>query len=107
MVANAAGESPIIGPNTWVEIKGSNLAPAGDTRNWQSSDFVNNQMPTALDGAGVTMNGEAAYVYYISANQINVLAPPDLTPGPVQVSVTLAGVSSTAFTSQALPKVPL
>ncbi len=28
MVANAEGESPTIAPNTWVEVKGSNLAPA-------------------------------------------------------------------------------
>jgi len=38
-VANAEGESPTIAPNTWVEIKGVNLAPAGDTRTWQASDF--------------------------------------------------------------------
>lgn len=40
LVANAEGESPMIAPNTWVEIKGSNLAPAGDARIWQGSDFV-------------------------------------------------------------------
>ncbi len=28
------------------------------------------------------MNGENAYVYYISPNQVNVLTPPDLAPGP-------------------------
>src|SRR5579883_1143183 len=33
-VANAEGESAVIAPNTWVEIKGSNVAPAGDTRVW-------------------------------------------------------------------------
>ena len=29
LVANAEGEAPTIAPNTWVEIKGSNLAPVG------------------------------------------------------------------------------
>src|SRR5690348_3430298 len=49
-VANAEGESPTIAPNTWVEIKGTSLAPAGDTRTWQESDFANGNMPGQLDG---------------------------------------------------------
>src|ERR1700691_4451999 len=48
-VANAEGESLTIAPNTWVEIKGSNLAP--DTRIWAAADFVNGKLPTQLDGA--------------------------------------------------------
>src|ERR1700693_3658968 len=43
------GESPAIAPNTWVEIKGVNLAPSSDSRIWQASDFVGTQMPTELD----------------------------------------------------------
>ena len=101
LVANASSESATIAPNTWVEIKGSNLAPAGDTRVWQGSDIVNNQLPTALDGVSVTMNGKNAYVYYISAGQINVLTPPDLAVGPVQVIVTVAGAASAGFSVQA------
>jgi hypothetical protein len=38
LVANAEGDGPTIAPNTWVEIKGVNLAPAGDRRIWQGSD---------------------------------------------------------------------
>jgi uncharacterized protein (TIGR03437 family) len=106
LVANAAGESPIIGPNTWVEIKGPYLGLPGDNRTWQTSDFANNQMPTSLDSIGVTMNGESAYVSYISFNQIDVLTPPDLAPGPVQVIATVSGVSSSPFTSQAQPESP-
>jgi trimeric autotransporter adhesin len=100
-VTTAGSEIPVIAPNTWVEIKGPFLGLPGDNRTWQSSDFANNQMPTALDSIGVTMNGESAYVYYISFNQINVLTPPDLALGPVQVVVTVSTVSSPAFTSQA------
>jgi hypothetical protein len=44
-VSKAEGASPIIAPNTWVAIQGANLAPAGETRVWQASDFVNHQMP--------------------------------------------------------------
>ena len=105
LVQNAEGGSATIAPNTWVAIKGSNLAPAGDTRIWLGSDFVNNQMPTQLDGVGVTMNGENVYMYYISPAQLNVLTPPDLVPGPVQVTVTTGGVSA-SFTAQAQPESP-
>jgi len=40
------------------------------------------------------MNGENAYVYYISPAQVNVLTPSDLAPGAVQVKVTSGGVTS-------------
>ncbi len=100
-VQNAEGGSAIIAPNTWVAIDGSNLAPVGDTRIWEGSDFVNNQMPTQLDGVGVSMNGESAYVYYISPAQVNVLTPLDLAAGNVQVTVTRGGVTSASFTAEA------
>jgi len=100
-VANAEGESPTIAPNTWVEIKGSNLAPAGDIRTWQGSDFVNNQLPVQLDGVNVTVNGKSAYVYYISPTQVNILTPPDAMQGSVQVVVKNGGVASAAFSVQA------
>jgi uncharacterized protein (TIGR03437 family) len=108
LVANAEGESPTIAPNTWVEVKGSNLAPAGVSSTacapgycWQSSDFVNNQLPTKLQGVSVTLNGENAFVYYISPGQINILTPPDLAAGPVTVQVNNNGVASATFTAQA------
>ena len=91
-ITNAFGNIPVLAPNTWLIIKGRNLAP--DTRIWQASDFVNNQMPTSLDGVSVTINGANAYVYYISPQQINVLTPPGLTPGLAQVAVTNNGISS-------------
>jgi uncharacterized protein (TIGR03437 family) len=101
LVANAEGESATIAPNTWVEIKGSNLAPLGDTRVWAGSDFVNNEMPTQLDGVSVTVNGKSAYVYYISPTQVNILTPPDAMSGTVQVALTDNGVVSAAYTAQA------
>jgi uncharacterized protein (TIGR03437 family) len=95
-VANAEGESPAIAPNTWVEIKGSNLAPAGDSRIWRGSDFVNGQMPTKLDGVSATVNGKAAFVYYISPTQINILTPPDAMSGSVPVAVNNNGAAVSA-----------
>jgi uncharacterized protein (TIGR03437 family) len=105
-VANAEGESPTIAPNTWVEIKGANLAPAGDSRTWQSSDFAGGKLPTALDGVSATVNGKAAYIYYISPGQVNILTPPDAMSGAVQVAVTANGAVSTQFTAQAQAESP-
>jgi uncharacterized protein (TIGR03437 family) len=94
LVANAFGDAPLIAPNTWVEIKGTNLAPAGDTRIWQGSDFANNRLPTQIDGVSVTVGGKSAFVYYISPTQINILTPPDPLSGPVQVQATVGGMAS-------------
>ena len=101
LVANAEGENPVIAPNTWVEIKGQRLAPAGDSRIWMNSDFTGNQLPAQLDGVSVTVNGKSAYVYYISPTQINILTPPDAMTGPVQVVVTSNGAVSAPYTAQA------
>jgi len=106
LVANAEGGVATIAPNSWVEIKGSNLAPAGDTRIWQSSDFVNNQLPTSLDGVSVAVNGVPAYVYYISPTQVNILTPPNAISGSVPVQVTDNGVISANFTVQAQAESP-
>ena len=95
---NAFGNIPNVAANTWFIIKGEKLAPAGDTRTWQASDFANNQLPTTLDGVSVTINGVNAFVYYISPTQINVLTPPNLPTGLAQIRVTNAGVQSAAAT---------
>jgi uncharacterized protein (TIGR03437 family) len=103
-VTNGASRTPTIAPNTWVEIKGENLAPAA--RIWQSSDFVNNRMPVQLDGVSVTVNGRSAFVYYISPTQVNVLAPPDDMPGAVEVQVTNGLLASAPFAVRAQPISP-
>jgi uncharacterized protein (TIGR03437 family) len=104
LVANAFGDTPLIAPNTWVYLKGSNLSPAGDTRIWQGSDFFAGQMPSQLDGVGALVNGKSAYVYYVSPTQVNILTPPDAIQGPVQVQLTVDGVLSNTMSvpSQAL-----
>jgi uncharacterized protein (TIGR03437 family) len=101
LVANAEGEKPLISPNTWIEIKGQNLSRANDTRVWRGTDFVNNQMPTSLDGVSVTVNGKSAFVYYISPAQVNVLTPPDALTGNIAVQVTSNGLTSAAFSVSA------
>jgi uncharacterized protein (TIGR03437 family) len=106
LVANAEGDVPLIAPNTWVEVKGANLAPAGDTRVWQGSDFFGGQMPTQLDGVSVTVNGKSAFVYYISPQQINILTPPDAIQGTVRVQVTTAGVAGSPVNVEAQAVAP-
>ncbi|MBN8729002.1 MAG: hypothetical protein J0L64_00565 [Acidobacteria bacterium] len=98
-VGNAAGNSTTIAPNTWVEIKGTNLSST--TRVWAGADFSGGQMPIRVDGVSVTVNGRNAFVYYVSPTQINVLTPPDAMQGAVPVVVTAAGGSSSPFTVQA------
>jgi uncharacterized protein (TIGR03437 family) len=100
-VANAEGESPVIAPNIWIEVKGVNLAPAGDSRIWQDSDFAGSQMPTQLDHVSAMVNGKSAFVYYISPSQINILTPPDPISGTAQIVVTNNGAATAAFTAQA------
>ena len=95
---NAAGNIELLAANTWITIKGTDLAP--DTRLWQTSDFVNGQMPTSLDGVSVTINGVNAYVDYISPTQVNALAPPSLQAGIVQIQVNNNGTKSAAASVQ-------
>ena len=92
LVSTIAGGVQATAPNTWLSIFGVNLSAT--QRTWQSSDFVNGQMPTALDGVSVSVNGKPAFVEYVSPTQINVLTPLDTTLGTVQVTVTIAGATS-------------
>jgi len=105
-VLSVANQSPVIAPNTWVEIHGTNLAPAGTARLWQGSDFLNNQLPIRLDTVTVTINGRSAFVEYISPTQINVLTPPDALNGAVQVLMSSGGVNSAPFTVNSQPLAP-
>jgi uncharacterized protein (TIGR03437 family) len=105
-VVNAAGGNAVIAPNTYVTITGTDLAPANDSRIWQGSDFANNQLPNQLDGTSVTVNGVPAYVYFISAKQINILTPPNAISQTVPVQVTVNGVASNTIRVAAQASAP-
>jgi len=83
---NAASYTTQTAPNAWVSLFGANLSAS--TRSWTLSDFVNNKLPTRLDGVSVTVNGNPAYVSYISPTQINAMFPDDGSTGQVSVQVT-------------------
>jgi uncharacterized protein (TIGR03437 family) len=96
-VVSGASFQPGVVANAWVTIQGTNLASKTD--DWSHS-IVNGALPTSLDGVSVSIGGKAAYVYFISPGQINVLAP-DVSPGPITVTVTTAGGTSSAFSATA------
>ncbi len=92
-VVNGASFEPGIVPNSWVTIAGTHLAPKTD--NWNNS-IVNGKFPTKLDNVSVTIGGKQAYVYFVSSNQINVLAP-DVGFGSLPLTITTAGGTSATF----------
>lgn len=95
-VSNSAGGQAGISAGTYISIYGSNFAPTGwPTAIW--SDYVvNGQLPTTLAGVSVSMGGTAAYIYYVSPTQINVLAP-SLGSGNTSVTVTTPAGTSASY----------
>jgi uncharacterized protein (TIGR03437 family) len=88
-ILNAASNQPGSGivANSYVTIKGTNLASTTDTLN---SSIVGGQLPTSLDGVTVTFEGRPGYISYISPTQINVLVP-QIDLGSASVSVSNNG----------------
>jgi uncharacterized protein (TIGR03437 family) len=96
-VSNNASGAAGLESGSWVSIYGTNLSAT--TRAWQSSDFVGDNLPTALAGVSVTIDGKSAAVSYVSPGQLNVQAPSDATTGSVPVLVTNAYGSASSVGS--------
>jgi uncharacterized protein (TIGR03437 family) len=81
----------------WVSIYGSNLASG--TTVW------NGNFPTSLGGTSVMINGQVAYLSFVSPGQINLQVPDDTATGGIPVLVTTAGgyAISTVTLSQFAP----
>src|SRR5207245_3960627 len=95
-VVNGASFASGLASGAWMTIRGTKLSAT--TRIWQSADFQGAQMPTSLDGVSVSINGRAAYVYYVSPTQLNVLAPGDDFLGAASIQVKNAnGASNTVI----------
>jgi uncharacterized protein (TIGR03437 family) len=93
-VASAAdfGGFPSAAPGSWIEIHGTHLA--NHSRAWTSADFQGMQAPTSLDGTSVTIGGQAAFISYVSPNQINAEIPSGAHLGSQEIRVlTTAGAS--------------
>jgi uncharacterized protein (TIGR03437 family) len=96
-VQNGASFEPGVVANSWITIKGTNLSATTNT--WEKA-IVDNRLPTSLDGVNVSVGGKPAYIYFVSATQINALAP-DLGTGPMDVAVTNGNGTSQALTANA------
>jgi uncharacterized protein (TIGR03437 family) len=106
---NVSGGGPAIAQNAWIEIHGAGLAPASVSPGitWVNApDFASGRMPTQLDGVSATVNGNPAYIYYISPSQINVLTPLDNSTGNVPVTVSTGGYTSPPVTVNLQPVAP-
>jgi uncharacterized protein (TIGR03437 family) len=91
---NANGVVPVystvttVQPGSWFSIYGNNLSAA--TTIW------NGDFPTSLGNTTVTIDGKNAYLWFVSAGQINAQAPADTTTGSVPVTVTNSLGSTTS-----------
>jgi uncharacterized protein (TIGR03437 family) len=81
--------------STWTALYGSNLARA--VRTWDGA-IVGTQLPLSLDGVTVSINGKPAPIYFVSPNQVNVLAPLDDLTGNVQITLNNVNGASRALT---------
>jgi len=91
------GALSMIAPGSWIEIHGSNLATTLG-RGWTGADFNGNNAPTSLDGVGVSVGGQAAFVEYISSDQVNTQVSSNIGTGPQPVIVTTTVGSSASYT---------
>jgi uncharacterized protein (TIGR03437 family) len=103
-VVNAASSDPMIAAGSWVTITGSNLA--NSSRSLRPDEIVIGVLPTQLDGVSVSIDGNPAYVSYISPTQITVQAPSDDSLGPVAVFVNNNNVTGDPFIVPLQPASP-
>jgi uncharacterized protein (TIGR03437 family) len=71
--------------NMYMDITGTNLAQT--TRTWTAGDFNGSVAPTSLDGVSVTVNGNPAFIRYVSPGQIGIITPDDSATGPVSIQI--------------------
>ncbi len=103
-VANSASFLPPISPGAFGTVKGFNLA--GTTRSAAAADIIDGQLPVALDGVSLTVDGRPAYLSYISPEQINFISPPDTSMGTVPVVVYNNEIASAAGSAWLQPDSP-
>ncbi len=87
-----------IAPESWVSLFGEELA---STLVVASST----PLPTSLDGTQVTVTDSLgaerpAQLQFVAPGQLNFLAPPNMAPGPAEVTVTTASGESASVEAQ-------
>lgn len=93
--ASDFGKFTSVAPGSWIEIYGASLAAAASQ--WSTSDFQNNTAPTSLSGTSVKINGQPAFVYYISPGQVDVQLPGNIASGIQLLTITAAGKTSPLY----------
>ena len=91
-VTNVDG-STTVAPASWIVIHGTNLSSIPE--DWTGQIDSAGHLPTQIGGTTVSVDGKAAYIYYVSPTQINAIAPDDTVMGPVPLVVTSNDVAST------------
>ena len=81
-VVDGAGFGPKISSGGWATIIGSNLSTTTATVSLSGTS-----MPIGFSGVSVTIDGKAAFIYFVSPTQINCIVPDDSTDGGVNVQV--------------------
>ncbi|MEX2260738.1 MAG: peptidylprolyl isomerase [Bryobacteraceae bacterium] len=105
ITASAFGGFLSAAPGSYIEIYGSNMAEG--SRSWSEGDFTDGNAPTSLDEVRVTVNGEPAYVTFISPTQVNVQIPANVpSSGSVPVIVSYKGNSSEPVSLAMKPLAP-
>ncbi len=94
--ASAFGGLPAVAPGSWIEIYGTNLSTS--RRQWGSGDFQGVNAPTSLDGASVSIGGQAAFIDFVSGGQVNAQVPSNVATGSQQLTVKTAAGTSAAYT---------
>lgn len=84
-------------PNSFITIYGKNLSYV--TRAMGLDDLRAGTLPTVLIGTAVSVviNHIPANVYYASPNQVNVLVPASLAPGPATLRLLNDGLAGPAI----------
>jgi uncharacterized protein (TIGR03437 family) len=93
-VVNGASGIDGLTSGGFFSIYGNNFT-TGPAQLWQ---IVNNKLPTSIAGTQVLVNGNPAYINYVSQYLINAIAPADPAVGPISIKViTPTGVSASVM----------
>ena len=102
----ASGAPGGVSPGEIIALYGSDLGPATAVPN-AGFDPSTGDLATTLGGVGVTFDGQAAPLFYVSGDQVNVQAPYELA-GKVGTSIVVSynGISSAPVSVPVLPARP-
>ena len=85
-----------LAPNTIATVYGSNLS--WTTYAVETSDIVNGELPTQLQGVSVLVNGIPCNLFYVSPGQINFLTPYEIVTASAVVLVVRQGAAGPPVT---------